>query len=173
MATTITKTKKTTDAIAIESSALLEHWQGHRRVTRRVIEAFPEEKLFTYSIGGMRPFSDLALEFIGMAYPGIQGIAKGEWKHLNEILHDAKKTIPKTKTQLLKLWDEVTELIDNTWVQIPANRFLERDTAFGQWEGQVYTFLFYWIDNEIHHRRQGYVYLRSLGIEPPAFWQRD
>ena len=172
MGNTITKTKKTNGAIAIESSALLEHWQGHRRVTRRVIEAFPEEKLFTYSIGGMRPFSDLALEFIGMALPGIQGIATGEWIHLNELLHHAKKTIPKTKTQLLKLWDEVTEEINKLWPQIPANRFLERDTAFGQWEGQVYSFLFYWIDNEIHHRGQGYVYLRSLGIEPPAFYDR-
>jgi hypothetical protein len=31
---------------------LLEHWQGHRRVTRRMIVTFPEDKLFTYSIGG-------------------------------------------------------------------------------------------------------------------------
>ena len=28
------------------------------------------------------------------------------------------------------------------------------------------------IDNEIHHRGQGYVYLRALGIEPPAFYDR-
>ncbi|WP_367868755.1 DinB family protein [Pedobacter sp. WC2423] len=28
------------------------------------------------------------------------------------------------------------------------------------------------MDNEIHHRGQGYVYLRSLGIEPPFFWDR-
>jgi len=27
-------------------------------------------------------------------------------------------------------------------------------------------------DNEIHHRGQGYVYLRSLGTEPPPFWER-
>ncbi|MGZ5248500.1 MAG: DinB family protein [Flavitalea sp.] len=32
--------------------------------------------------------------------------------------------------------------------------------------------MFYFIDNEIHHRGQGYVYLRSLGIEPPFFWDR-
>ncbi|MGB4400232.1 MAG: DinB family protein [Daejeonella sp.] len=25
-------------------------------------------------------------------------------------------------------------------------------------------------DNETHHRAQAYVYLRALGIEPPAFW---
>jgi uncharacterized damage-inducible protein DinB len=26
--------------------------------------------------------------------------------------------------------------------------------------------------NEIHHRGQGYVYLRTLGIEPPPFYER-
>jgi uncharacterized damage-inducible protein DinB len=29
------------------------------------------------------------------------------------------------------------------------------------------------IDNEIHHRGQGYVYLRALGIEPPGFYDRE
>jgi hypothetical protein len=43
-----------TMATFINSQDFLNHWQGHRRVTRRVIEAFPEDKLFTYSIGGMR-----------------------------------------------------------------------------------------------------------------------
>ena len=38
----------------ITAEQLLEHWQGHRRLTRRAIEAFPEDKLFSYSIGGMR-----------------------------------------------------------------------------------------------------------------------
>ena len=33
--------------------------------------------------------------------------------------------------------------------------------------------LFYVIDNEIHHRGQGYVYLRALGIEPPLFYDRS
>jgi len=28
----------------------------------------------------------------------------------------------------------------------------------------IWFFIFYWIDNEIHHRGQAYVYLRSLGI---------
>ncbi len=31
----------------------------------------------------------------------------------------------------------------------------------------------YFIDNEIHHHGQGTVYLRALGIGPPAFWDRD
>jgi hypothetical protein len=37
----------------------------------------------------------------------------------------------------------------------------------------VHQLLFYVMDNEIHHHRgQGYVYLRALGIEPPAFYER-
>ncbi|MEO5602227.1 MAG: hypothetical protein ABIR06_15005 [Cyclobacteriaceae bacterium] len=34
----------------ISQEILLKHWQGHRGLTRKVIEAFPEEKLFTYSL---------------------------------------------------------------------------------------------------------------------------
>ena len=46
----------------ITPDALLAHWQGHRRLTRRVINAFPDDKLFSFSVGGMRPFGALALE---------------------------------------------------------------------------------------------------------------
>ncbi|HEY4653145.1 MAG TPA: hypothetical protein VIH22_01455 [Cyclobacteriaceae bacterium] len=49
----------TEQATFITTDALLEHWQGHRRVTRRVIEAFPDDRLFAYSVGGVRPFSEL------------------------------------------------------------------------------------------------------------------
>jgi uncharacterized damage-inducible protein DinB len=45
-------------------------------------------------------------------------------------------------------------------------------TAFGQYPGKVHELLFYVIDNEIHHRGEGYVYLRALGIEPPPFYER-
>jgi len=153
--------------------ALLEHWQGHRRVTRRMMVAFPEDKLFTYSIGGMRPFSDLVMEFIGMTEPGIDGVATGNWNMVNDLPHHAKNNLPKTKKELLERWDGITEKINKRWQQIPAKRFNEMDKAFGQWEGPIYSFIIYWIDNEIHHRGQAYVYLRSLGIEPPAFYDRS
>lgn len=45
-------------------------------------------------------------------------------------------------------------------------------TTFGQYPGTGYSILLYAIDNEIHHRGQGYVYLRALGIEPPGFYER-
>ena len=40
-------------------------------------------------------------------------------------------------------------------------------------EGVIYGLLLYWIDNEIHHRGQGYAYLRSLEIDPPLFYDRS
>jgi uncharacterized damage-inducible protein DinB len=159
--------------IVISPEQLIEHWLGHRRVTRRVIAVFPEDKLFTYSIGGMRPFSELALEMITMAAPGSQGLVSGQWETSHPVLQNVKQEKPTTKEALLALWDECTNEIKRLWPQIPANRFQQEDVAFGQWPGQVYTTLFYFIDNEIHHRGQGFVYLRSLGIEPPPFWDRS
>ncbi len=158
---------KTSEATAlfITPEALLEQWQGHRRLTRRVIEAFPEKELFNFSVGGMRPFATLAKEMIGMAVPGLTGIVTRKWPAFAEAKAD-------TKEELLKLWDDATEHINKYWPEIPEGRFQEIDVAFGQWKGAIYWTLLYFIDNEIHHRGQGYVYLRALGIEPPPFWER-
>jgi hypothetical protein len=67
-------------AVVITPEALLDHWQGHRRLTRRVIEAFPEDQLFSFSVGGMRPFGALALEMISMGAPMLRGTVTGDWK---------------------------------------------------------------------------------------------
>lgn len=154
-----------TAAPIMTSQQFLESWQGHRALTRRTIDAFPEDALFNHSIGGMRPFSSLAMEFIGMAVPTLQGVITGKW----EQFASAKAT---TKAELLFMWDESTAEINKLWPRIPASRFQEVDTAFGQWKMPVYDLLLYIRDNEIHHRGQGYVYLRALGIEPPHFWER-
>lgn len=160
----------TTLATVITPEELLEHWQGHRRLTRRVIEAYPETELFTFSVGGMRPFSELVLEMINMGNPGIDGIVSGQWPAWGA---QETKSALQTKEALLFMWDELTEKLNRLWPQIKPERFHEVDLAFGQWEGTIQFLLFYFIDNEIHHRAQGFVYLRALGIEPPAFWDRS
>lgn len=40
----------TTNSAFITPDVLLVHWQGHRRLTRRVIGAFPAVKLFAFSV---------------------------------------------------------------------------------------------------------------------------
>ncbi len=150
----------------LTAEELLKHLQGHRRLTRRTIEAFPEDKLFHFSVGGMRPFADMAFEFIGMAIPIVNGVTTGKWEKFA-----GEK--PSTKADLLRLWDEQTAALDEKFPNIPPHRFAEVDTAFGQWTSPGIGTIQYAIDNEIHHRGQGYVYLRALGIEPPHFWERE
>src|SRR5690606_35040400 len=156
----------------LSTDELLAHWRGHRGLTRRGIEALPEEELCGYSMGGMRPVAELAEEFIDVAGPGVEGMAAGNWGSSGEWDHSMEKAGIKSKQSLLDKWDEVTERIKAFWPQIKPERFQETDVAFGQYENKIYASLFYFIDNEIHHRGQGYVYLRSLGIEPPPFWDR-
>lgn len=157
---------ETAEVNVLTADALLKNWQGHRCLTRRVIEAFPEDKLFEFSVGGMRPFAELAWELIRMAVPIVDGVATGKWEEF-------KGMKPTTKSELLKLWDEQTEELQKKFPQIPEHRFSEVDKAFGQWENPGIASIQYAVDNEIHHRGQGYVYLRALGLEPPPFWVRD
>jgi uncharacterized damage-inducible protein DinB len=163
------ETEVTAPTISMEQ--LLAHWQGHRRVTRRMIEAFPEDKLFQYSVGGMRPFAELVMEMLRMGSPGLKGLITGKWQTWDELSADIK--LPQTKEELLKMWDKAMEEIELLWNQLKPGILQEQVTFFKQYDGPVYWNIFYLIDNEIHHRGQGYVYLRSLGIQPPAFWDRS
>lgn len=162
------RTSPTNAPLALSPAMLLEHWQGHRRLTRRVIEAFPEDRLFTFSAGGMRTFARLALETVNMIEPTLRGIVEGDWSQYPVV---DVETIT-TKAALLEAFDEADAALARWFPEIRPERFLEVDTAFGQWTMQVAMLLMYVIDNEIHHRGQGYVYLRMLDIEPPAFWER-
>lgn len=95
MYTTIIETQT---ASVITSAELLQHWQGHRKLTRRLIKAFPEKEFFEYSIGGMRPFAKMVQELLGIAVPGIRQIVGGEAAPLNENITEAN-----SKTNILAL----------------------------------------------------------------------
>ena len=157
----------TATAQVLSKEQLLKHWQGHRNLTRRVIEAFPEKDLFEFSIGGMRPFGRMAVEMISIGSPALKGILEKSMDPYNE-----EGFQPKTKQELLDRWDAETVLINDYYNQIPEERFAETFNLFGQFEFPVYENILYFVDNEIHHRGQGCVYLRALGIEPPFFWVR-
>lgn len=160
-------TKEINTKPIISAEDLLQNWQGHRQLTRRVIEAFPEKELFEFSIGGMRPFAELAKEFLAIAVPGLKEIIT----EIN-VPFDDKFTQIKTKQDLLAAWDQATVEINDLFPKISAEKFHELNNLFGQYNFPVIQNIQYFIDNEIHHRGQGYVYLRALGIEPPFFWER-
>ncbi|GAB3018489.1 DinB family protein [Niabella terrae] len=163
MSTTITKERP-----LISADELLNNWQGHRNLTRRVIEAFPEKALFEHTVGGMRPFADMAKELIVIARDGLKQVVTD----VADPFDDSSKDIT-TKQQLLDAWDQTTEQINIYWPQIRPERFHEEVNLFGEYKFPAIQNIQYFIDNEIHHRGQGYVYLRTLDIQPPFFWERN
>jgi uncharacterized damage-inducible protein DinB len=110
---------------------------------------------------------------MGISATGVKGLATDNWESIKELDYHAGTSNASSKTELLAAWDKVSEMICEDWQRITQQRFQEVVVAFGQYEGNCYGIILYFIDNEIHHRAQATVYLRSLGIEPPAFWDRD
>ena len=161
-----------TNTPAVDSPALLSpaqflnHWQGHRRLTRRMILAFPEDQLFRFSVGGMRPFGVLAWEIHQVSELTLNGMRTGEWT-----MPDWRDGTSADRAELLLAWDGLTNRIEAEVPMVDAAFFSRpHRLPWGEmsgWDAAIYT-----IDNEIHHRAQGYVYLRALGTEPPAFYER-
>jgi uncharacterized damage-inducible protein DinB len=151
----------------VELNLLIQQWKGHRNLTRKVIEAFPEQALFEYKVEGMRSFADMVKEIISLDAPGIRSILADKPTPYN---HDLPYH---TKSALLAAWDESSQAIDELLVQLAPSRFFEDFNLFGEYNFPIIENIMYFIDNEIHHRAQGYVYLRLLGIEPPFFWDRE
>jgi uncharacterized damage-inducible protein DinB len=146
---------------------LLRYWEGHRRLTRRTIAAFPEGELFAYKVEPMRSFGEMVREVLEVE-PILRGKATGEWEWTSA--YDRLSG----KVELLAAWDESLATIRGYWPRLSVERLdeVEPDRFFGGPPQANIDRLLYLIDNEIHHRGQGYVYLRRLGIEPPAFYKR-
>lgn len=158
--------ESTLTAAVMTPADLLSHWQGHRRLTRRVIEAFPDDGLFSFSIGGMRPFGQLAWEMYGVAAYTLEGLTGGDWKNTRW-----QPQASEHKADLLAAWDELTRQLGEQLPAVSPALYPEvREMAWGSMP--VWVAVLYAVDNEIHHRGQGYVYLRALGVEPPAFYER-
>lgn len=151
----------------ISKQELLNHWIGHRSLTRKVLEKFPEKELFEFSIGGMRTYAQLTTELLSIAAPALKAIINRE-----ETPYTDEGHVFTTKAEYLTAWDKATDAIVHYWEQLKEEDFDQMFNLFGQYEFSVIRNVLYFIDNEIHHRGQGYVYLRALGIEPPMFWDR-
>ncbi|MGL4612059.1 MAG: DinB family protein [Trueperaceae bacterium] len=145
---------------------LHKHWQGHRRLTIRTIEAFPDEQLFQFSVAPMRPFGKLVLEVLMVEKHFLHGIVSGDW------LWKPKAIQAENKKELLSGTENLAEESQGMWAKLSLERLRAIETDAGNATKPNLDRLLYMLDNEIHHRAQGYVYLRLLGIEPPAFYER-
>lgn len=158
----------TPETAIMTSESLLEHWLEHRRLTRRTIEVFPEEHLYTFTpTEPLRTFGAMMNEVQGMVHPSLNGLIAGNWSTTTGFQDLADKA------SLLAAHDEVDTFIRETWPSIPVNRFIAVEQSYFPKPAPLVVVIVYLVDNEIHHRGQGYIYLRLLGIEPPSFYQRS
>ena len=145
--------------------ALLTNLKDVRALTRKVIEAFPEKELFEFSVANLRPFSAMVEEFLM-----ITNYIFTETLHEKHTPFYTEGQFPTTKAEVLALWDRATEILDREWQKVgdytQPFTIYQMTFSFAQW-------ILYFIENESHHRGQGYTYLRALGIEPPFFWGRE
>jgi uncharacterized damage-inducible protein DinB len=142
------------------------HWQGHRRLTIRTVEAFPEDKLFSYKVEPMRTFGEIAKEILEVETSILHGVVSGEWKW------EPKYNNVASKQELLAAFKQLEKQTQEIWSKLSPERLGAVETdAWGMTQANRNRLL-YLVDNEIHHRAQGYVYLRLLGLEPPAFYER-
>ena len=151
----------------IEPSAFLEHWLGHRRLTRRMVDAFHPDQLFTYSPAPpLRPFGEMVWEIHETTTYTLSALLSGSCPPTSR----GEMTWP-DRAALLADWDALSVRLKTELPTLPATRYREvlpfpwrAETGFQAATGEI--------DNEIHHRGQATVYLRLLGITPPDFWER-
>ncbi len=153
--------------VSLSPAVLAAHWLGHRHVTRRVIDAFPPEQLFTYRpVDTLRSFGEMAWELVGQTGYTLDGLLDGQWGA------PTWNPLPGTeKPGLLSAWDAQTARIESGLPGVPADLF-GRTLELAWGEMLTFTAVIGAIDNEIHHRGQGMIYLRELGLTPPDFWER-
>lgn len=154
--------------MTVSKDKWFENWEGNWRLTVRTVEAFPEDELFGYTpIEPLRPFSAMVKEILNIERGYMRGIALDEWE-FSDPLADIS-----TKEALLKACEDVHEETRKLWDRVTEERLatVEKDPFFGP-SMSHFERLLYALENEIHHRGQGFVYLRMLGIEPPAFYNR-
>ena len=149
----------------------MEVLEDNRRLTNHVanaiIQAGAVDKVL---VEGMRPFRELILEILGVERFTVRGLAFDKWEY--EALPDNLRTSP--IEEVLELGRNIRAETRKLWPDIPAEEFTKlrpSPTPFIP-EGTAIGRLTYALENEIHHRGQGYVYLRLLGQVPPAFYIR-
>ena len=135
--------------------ALLTNLKDVRALTRKVIEAFPEKDLFEFNIANLRPFSGMVEEFLRV----MDYLFKERFQEQHTLFLEGD--FPTTKAEVLALWDRATEILDREWQKVgdytQPFTIYQMTFSFAQW-------ILYFIENESHHRGQGYTYLRRTSF---------
>ncbi|OPG15304.1 hypothetical protein B2M26_12630 [Ferroacidibacillus organovorans] len=152
-------------------SWFLDVWEENRRLTNFVVRDLDAaEAMDKQPVNGMRPFREMLFEIWGIENAYLRGLALDQWKW--EGIPDELRTAP--IQEALAYGQHVREQTRKLWpsISMESLTIMRSEPFWGGPDGTAMSWLTYALENEIHHRGQGYVYLRLLGKEPPAFFVR-
>ncbi|MDO7487375.1 DinB family protein [Peribacillus frigoritolerans] len=101
--------------VVLSKEGLLNILEGNRRLTLRVVEAFPEEELFHYTPAGkLRPFAEMVKEVMNIETGYMRGIALGIWEFPDSFSvistkEDLVSACEAVRDETRKLWEEMTD----------------------------------------------------------------
>ncbi|PTA68766.1 DinB family protein [Deinococcus arcticus] len=148
-------------------AALAAHWLGHHHLTARTLALYPDEALLTFSPAPpLRSFGAMLWEVHGQTGYVLQGLRSGIWG-------EPRWSAPtgRDPAALRAAWAAQTAQLARELPGVPDAAYLgAHRTGWGELSGLDAALGA--VDNQVHHRAQGYVYLRALGLEPPEFWDR-
>ena len=151
-----------------------QNWEENRRLTLKVAHSFSDEQLLKAKpVPQMRPFARMLLEIAGLEHFFIRGLAEDIWEWVPD-----ETTRPQIADaqEVFTILDEIKGYTSHAWPNISEKKLLTvhpSPPSFAGPDAPPLDWLQYALENEIHHRAQGYTYLRCLGVEPPMFWDRN
>jgi len=160
----------------MNKESLDQHWNQFRQrygVYLRLLEAFPEDRIHSRPIEGMRTPAQIAVHTSGSIVRDIaQGVEKGAIT-ANEAGEDEVATGLQTK-------DELLAFVRDCWAKADAAVGALGDAELQAMVPTPWNMTFPgWVgfnimgDEFMHHRGQLYAFARACGVEPPFMWGFD
>ena len=151
-----------------ELSVVFNRLAMSHKVTRKVLQAIPEDKLDFRATPEMRTVRELVLHMYGSPVGMVEAIPRGELTMADYQAGEDIKHAPDKETmiaycdacmaQVLKIGEEISEEKLNSIIKCFYGDF------------PIYEHLGFIYDEHWHHRGQLYVYLRLMGVQPPFLY---
>ena len=154
---------------------IVTYWNNVRSVTMRFLDAFPADQLAFRPVDTVFSARQQFQHLIASQAMFVRGWTTGTWDFpwrdgqwvATDLVDEAFETLP----GLRRFYADTHQQAMQFLLALPV-RDGSRTCATHVGTLSIDAMALYAIDEEIHHRAQLGIYLRCLGIQPPAFVQR-
>lgn len=165
--------------------AFLDHWDGVRMVTLKLLACFSNEDLRTQPWPGSRTVGEMFHHIGAHQFYAARGLFKNQWEPSGSLEEspdtdwELHKHLVIHKVEMVAFWLEATQAKLNAWAtelrSRPTPNPLEAIAEHNPWhEGlRGWLLLQHAYQDEVHHRGQLYGFARQLGYIPPDVFAAD